>query len=60
VHDVCIRVCCPDLYSLVLCLQRFALFQYMPTSFVLTSGRLRGYMLPSIEKGKLSTPYTLS
>ena len=29
VHDVCIRVCCPDLYSLVLCLHRFALFQYI-------------------------------
>jgi hypothetical protein len=65
VHDVCIRVSCPDLYSFVLCLHRFAIFQYMTTSFVFTSGRLRGYssvpvMLLSIEKGKLSTPYTLS
>jgi hypothetical protein len=40
-------------------------FPVHTTSFVFTSGRLRGYssvpvMLLSIERGKLSTPYTLS
>ncbi len=67
VHDVCILVYCPDIPSLFPCLLKFPLFPLYYNEFgsymhLVDCGVTAQFpvMRLSIERGKLSTPYTLS